>query len=131
MNRRQMIVLWTGIILFILMGLFPPVRRSYGFLLTQDSEDIQFQKLLIQWLILAAGIAGLIYYLRGKKKMDKLQQIVIVLAIMLLLCLLIVAVSQPEPRSFTSRLQRRRRDEPNTNLLTIKEGEFEDLTCLS
>lgn len=95
MNRRQMIVLWVGTIIFILIGLFPPLRRGYGFLLTHNSEAIQFQKLLIQWFTLSAGIAGLIYYLRGNQKMNKLQYIVIVLAIILLVYLLILAAIEP------------------------------------
>ena len=95
MNKRQMIVLSAGIIIFILIGLFPPVHSGYGFLLTNDSNAIQFQKLLIQWFILSAGVAGLIYYLRGDQKMNKLQIAVIVLTIILLVFLLIFAACQP------------------------------------
>ena len=95
MNKRQMIVLSAGIIIFILIGLFPPLQRGYGFLLTNNSGAIQFQKLLIQWFILSAGVAGLIYYLRGDQKMNKLQIAVIVLAIILLVFLLIFAAEQP------------------------------------
>jgi uncharacterized integral membrane protein len=81
------------------MGLFPPLYRGYGFLLTHNSEAIQFEKLLIQWFTLSAGIAGLIYYLRGERKMNKFQYIVIVLAVILLVYLLIFAMMEPASRT--------------------------------
>ena len=87
--------MWVGIIIFILIGLFPPLDRGYGFLLTHNSGAIQFQKLLIQWFILSVGVAGLIYYLRGNQKMNQLQYIVVVLAIIILISLLIFATMQP------------------------------------
>ena len=99
MNRRQTIVLWVGIIIFVLMGLFPPLYSGYGFLLTHSSKVIEFEKLLIQWFTLSAGIAGLIYYLHGNQKMNKLQYIVIVLTIILLVYLLIFAAMEPIPYS--------------------------------
>jgi uncharacterized integral membrane protein len=100
MNRRQMIVLWVGIIIFVLMGLFPPLYRGYGFLLTNNSEMIQFEKLLIQWFILSAGITGLIYYLRGEQKMNNYQYIVIISAVILLVYLLIFAMMEPTSRTY-------------------------------
>ncbi|MBW8015058.1 MAG: hypothetical protein FVQ82_02655 [Planctomycetes bacterium] len=95
MNKRQTVVLSAGIIIFIVIGLFPPLRRGYGFLLTENSAAIQFQKLLIQWFILSAGVAGLIYYLRGDQKMNQLQYIVVGLAIIVLVFLVIFAAGQP------------------------------------
>ena len=101
MNDKQRRVLWAGIIVVILMGLFPPIvgsyaairskecyyfyaQPSYGFLLTVSDMKItaglhpvesgfpennphfkfisviDFEKLLIQWFIVAAITAGII-----------------------------------------------------------------------
>jgi hypothetical protein len=100
MNDKQRRVLWTGIIVVVVMGIFPPIVGSYSpqstvghyfhpstgydFLLTASSatftgnlhwknanfvkknnhlnwiEVIDFQKLLIQWSIVAAIAAGAI-----------------------------------------------------------------------
>jgi hypothetical protein len=112
MNGKQIGILWTGIIVVILMGLFPPIVGSYsidrlnhlnfhlgpgyGSLLTsssakfkgdlrwQDSEFyknninntkwinvIDFQKLLIQWSIVAAIAAGAIVSIKDTEAKPK------------------------------------------------------------
>lgn len=96
-------MLAIGIILFVFMGLFPPLDEAggkyYGFLLTSSSKVIELEKLLIQWFILSAGIASLIYYLRGEQKMTLIQYIVIILiAIAVVYLLYMAATIEPNSR---------------------------------
>ncbi|GAG30297.1 unnamed protein product [marine sediment metagenome] len=62
MNKTQLKVLWVGIGIFVLMGLFPPTTRGYNFVLNRG--DISLSRLLIQWAIIAAIMAGFIYSLK-------------------------------------------------------------------
>lgn len=62
MNKTQLKVLWVGIGIFVLMGLFPPTTRGYNFFL--EKGDISFSRLSIQWAIVAAITAGFIYSLK-------------------------------------------------------------------
>lgn len=82
MNKKQKIVLWAGIVLIALMGLFPPVKyqgRSY-----RQGEAVEYRLLLdkfsivllgnlvAQWALVSIIIAGLIYILKDKQgKKDK------------------------------------------------------------
>lgn len=95
MNREQKICLWVGIVVIVLMGIFPPTRRGfiyeahvgglrhskeeriepldysfhlgYTFLLTAEVSDIGFGKLIVQWAVVAVVTGGLIYKFRDKK----------------------------------------------------------------
>jgi len=86
MSKTQLKVLWVGIGIFVLMGLFPP-RKSvmyitpigagfeewkkparYGFILTMSTQNIALNNLFIQWAIVAVVTGGLIYTLKDKKK---------------------------------------------------------------
>jgi len=97
MNKRQKVVLWVGLGLFVFMGLFPPLSRGYGCLVTTRSS-IQFGKLLIQWLILSPVIPGFIYALRGDKKISDALWFVIGVAILIFIILVCVAAtSGPRP----------------------------------
>jgi len=71
MNKTQLKILWIGIIIFVLMGLFPPAEfhtragseaNGYGFIFTVD--DIAFSRLFVQWAIVAIITCGLIYSLK-------------------------------------------------------------------
>jgi len=62
MNKIQLKVLWVGIGIFVLMGLFPPTTRGYNFVL--ERGDISLSRLLIQWTIIATITAGFIYSLK-------------------------------------------------------------------
>jgi len=62
MNKTQLKVLWVGIGIIVLMGLFPPTTRGYNFVL--ERGDISLSRLLIQWVIVAAITAGFIYSLK-------------------------------------------------------------------
>ena len=62
MSKAQLKVLWVGIGIFVLMGLFPPTTRGYNFFL--EKGDISLSRLFIQWAIVAAITAGFIYSLK-------------------------------------------------------------------
>lgn len=68
MSKTQLIILWIGIAIFVLMGLFPPAEslspvgsyaNGYGFIFTVD--NIAFSRLFVQWVIVAIITGGLIY----------------------------------------------------------------------
>jgi multisubunit Na+/H+ antiporter MnhB subunit len=79
-QKRQNFCLWAGIVVIVLMGIFPPARPEipplprirgepphYKFLITAKATDIAFYKLIIQWGIAGAVTSGLIYILMDKK----------------------------------------------------------------
>jgi multisubunit Na+/H+ antiporter MnhB subunit len=96
-NEKQRLYLWVGIVVVVLMGIFPPTQRGYcpamtfyegvvrrrgeplrpigytpahygyTFLLSAKASDIAFNKLIIQWGIVGAVTFGLIYIFRDKK----------------------------------------------------------------
>ena len=75
MNRKQKIVLWVGIVIIVLMGLFPPVRYKrystyrvrYEFLLVTQNTVV-VTNLLVQWVVVSIIGSGLIYTFRDKRK---------------------------------------------------------------
>lgn len=86
MNKKQKIVLWVGIAIFVLMELFPPwmaanpqggnyIAAGYGFILNPphfQSEElwrcrIDFPQLLAQWAMVAVVTGGLIYAFKDEK----------------------------------------------------------------
>lgn len=98
MNRKQLICMWCGIGIIALMGLFPPVRKPkpdsairiatrlnysggdirekakpfpYGFFLAWESSRIEFNKLLVQWAIVAFVTGGLVYTFKDKMPKDE------------------------------------------------------------
>jgi hypothetical protein len=71
MGKSRLKILWIGIIIFVLMGLFPPKEShtpagsyadGYGFIFTVDNID--FNRLFVQWAIVAVVTGGLIYSLK-------------------------------------------------------------------
>jgi hypothetical protein len=65
MKRRPIIVLWMGIGIFVLFGLFPPTGSSrwpYGFILNGPNVDVSL--LCIHWSIAIVVTGGLIYSLK-------------------------------------------------------------------
>lgn len=93
LNKKQEKYIWIGLIIFILMGLFPPwihlyvlgLTRmydydppvmgeaiytciGYGFILTPpaDSLCVDLTRLIPQWLILAVITAWVVYLRRNK-----------------------------------------------------------------
>jgi hypothetical protein len=72
MNRKQIKCLWIGIVVFIIMGLFPPFRwTSGGFLgyrfLLYPLGHIDISRLFVQWVIVAAITGGLLLTLQERK----------------------------------------------------------------
>ena len=70
MSKTQLIILWIGIFIFVLMGIFPPAERSFrgefyvGYEFILNSANISFSRLFVQWVIVAAITGGLIYSLK-------------------------------------------------------------------
>ena len=76
MSKTQLRVLWVGIAVFVLMGLFPPEEHYHGpprfdflgegglgsrFI---SNVDIDFSRLFVQWAIVAIITGGFIYSLK-------------------------------------------------------------------
>ena len=52
------IVLWIGIIIFVLMGIFPPRIVAVG-------APIDYEKLIIQWILVVVVTGGLLYSIKA------------------------------------------------------------------
>jgi len=89
MNLGQKICLWIGIVLIVLMGIFPPwvaatpgggnyIGSGYSFILNPpnlQSEElwrcrIDFPQLMAQWSMVAVITGGLIITFKNKKTKD-------------------------------------------------------------
>lgn len=92
MNMKQKKVIWIGLIIFILMGLFPPwvshyerfasqtgttlyKADSYGFILFPPSYSawVDLSRLIPQWLMLSVLTAWIVYLKRDQKP-EKVNQ---------------------------------------------------------
>jgi hypothetical protein len=72
MNKKQLIVMWCGIAVIVLAGLFPlvqkPARRlEIGFLF-KDYNYLQFNVIFILWVLVALVTIGLIITFRDDSK---------------------------------------------------------------
>jgi len=125
MNRTQLKVLWVGIGIFVLMGLFPPsTRGGYHFIL--DKSNVSISRLCIQWAIVTVITGGFICSLkvdpdlilkipcfffsffggclygevleetRNKKDKANVKCFWVILLALLILALIIVGLSVPE-----------------------------------
>ena len=88
---RKEIVVWVGIFLIALMGIFPPFSRTisgvggtyiergigYYFILTQPNYEVEnwqigvkldISRLCVQWVTVAIVTGGLLYIFREKKR---------------------------------------------------------------
>ncbi|MHC4075741.1 MAG: hypothetical protein ACYSRZ_04930 [Planctomycetota bacterium] len=100
MNKTQLLVMWVGIAIVVLMGIFPPwvvidetnpfyVGYSFMFLppdagtwLSKHRHFkpkeyvgvIDFTRLLTQWLMVAVIVGGLIITFKDKKPKDEQKQ---------------------------------------------------------
>ena len=92
MNKKQKVVMWVGIIIIVLMTLFPVERTrhtvsgfrdgssDYGyeyevnFLFLMEPYQIEFSKLLLQYTVVILITGGLIVTLKDKKPNDKQKQ---------------------------------------------------------
>jgi len=75
MNKAQLFIMWIGIALIVLMGLFPPLAatihggiefKGYGFVLSRHGTGVHiyFARLLIQWFIVGIVTVGVIVTLK-------------------------------------------------------------------
>lgn len=80
MNKKQMIVLWIGIIIFVLVSLDPPlkshrmpIRRTDDAPIVEviGAGEVDGAKLLSRWSIIIVLTGGLIYTLKDKKPKDE------------------------------------------------------------
>lgn len=78
MNKKQLIVLWIGIGIITLMGLFPPFQWhlrdgrtgiTYAFIFSED-DIIALGNLVVQWAVVAFITGGLIITFAEKKPKD-------------------------------------------------------------
>jgi hypothetical protein len=74
MNKSQRVLLMVGVILFVLCGLFPPVKShttrlnlEHTFLFWGAYGYIDFLNLLTRWLIILVLFSSLIYLLTKKQ----------------------------------------------------------------
>lgn len=80
MNKKQLIVMWAGIAIIVLMGIFPPVAMNgqgictfIGFQFIFNKETIfsfDLTRLGIQLIIVSAITTGLIITFKDKNKND-------------------------------------------------------------
>lgn len=87
MRLRQVVVMWLGIIVVVVMGLFPPwrvnavdfsVSEGYGFIWHppeyrspdgyRSGMQIDLTRLVVQWVMVASVTGGMILTLCGKPK---------------------------------------------------------------
>jgi hypothetical protein len=72
MNRKQLIVMWVGIAVIVLAGLFPLVKKpnrrlEIGFLF-DDYEHLQCTVILIIWVLVALVTVGLVITFKDNSK---------------------------------------------------------------
>jgi hypothetical protein len=91
MNRKQTIILWVGLAIFLLMGIFPPWLMTcssgekygeedagYHCILSSpisfseclgylEGSKLDLRRLYTQWIIVVVATGGLIYTFRDKQ----------------------------------------------------------------
>jgi hypothetical protein len=79
MNTKQKVILWIGIIAFVLMGIFPPwmitgneqvcLSMGYSFILNPPNKVCRMDAshLCIQWVMVAVITAGLVITFKDKR----------------------------------------------------------------
>ncbi len=84
MNGKQIVTLWIGITIIALMGIYLPVHKTvskneapppsyrqvviYDFLFKDSIQEIDYPRLLIQWLIVATITGGLMLTFNEKRE---------------------------------------------------------------
>jgi len=83
MNKKQLIVLWIGIIIFVLVSIDPPqkhyprptLRRTNAPIVEVIGDGgVDGAKLLSRWSIIIVLTGGLIYTFKNKKPKDEQKQ---------------------------------------------------------
>ena len=83
MTRRQSIILWCGIVVILLMTVFPPVIKTemvegtegssfqtiiqHEYYFTKSAKKIFLERLFIEWFIAAVVTGGFIYAFRKRR----------------------------------------------------------------
>ncbi|MBN1972546.1 MAG: hypothetical protein JW787_02835 [Sedimentisphaerales bacterium] len=79
MNKKQKVILFIGIIIFVIMGIYPPwvLNRSSGIEAgywafindpPRTAKFIDLYRLGVQWFMVAVVIGSLLVILKDKKK---------------------------------------------------------------
>jgi hypothetical protein len=79
MNKYQTIFLWIGMVIFVIVGVFPPWTGSYaaneyfngyGFILNPPkfNERVCISYLCVEWIMVAVITGGLLVTFKDKKK---------------------------------------------------------------
>ena len=69
MNKKQIIVMWVGIAVFICIG-SATTTRDHSFVLNSSSRTRDYGPLIVRLASTVLVTTGLIYTLRDKKKKD-------------------------------------------------------------
>lgn len=82
MNKKQERLLWVGIAIIVLMGIFPPVMLSEtdgggycgegnGFIFNISDVRVDAPQLFVQWVMVAVVTGGLFVTFKDRKKIEK------------------------------------------------------------
>ena len=99
MNKKQLIIMWVGIAIVVLMGIFPPwlaieenthIYLGHSFILSPPNENwlrhhrdsidinqigiVDFTRLLIQWTMVSVIVGGLFITFKDKKPKDEQKE---------------------------------------------------------
>jgi len=73
MNKNQKIVIWIGIGMFVLMGFFHPVIRTYrrgsGYsqnysCILSGKRSVDIKRIALQWTMLIVATGGIVFLLK-------------------------------------------------------------------
>lgn len=68
MNKKQTIILWVGILIFSVIGLFPPHETYEGDFGKVTTDNIYALGLFVLWFIVAVVTGGPLVTFKDKKK---------------------------------------------------------------
>jgi hypothetical protein len=71
MNKRQKIVLWVGIIVFVLIGLATPKKQTGLFRRQGQVAEVDLVRLCTYWSMTVVVTGGLIYTFKDSKPKDE------------------------------------------------------------
>jgi len=88
MNKKQLKILWIGITIIVLMGLFPPwhtqipqigTQKPFGYAFIFAPPEVgsrmyptlNIPQLMVQWIIVLAITGGLIVTFKDKRQKDE------------------------------------------------------------
>jgi hypothetical protein len=71
MNKRQRVVIWAGLAVFVLMALFPPVNLGgwvypiYAFIGSSYVSVLDYKRLLMQWTVVVVAVGTLFWVFKA------------------------------------------------------------------